>query len=422
MSIFHSCVTLFRKFFRTIFTSTKSFFDDDCYTKASALSFYTLQSIIPFLAFALAFAKGFGFENYLEEQITKIFLGQEEVLNYSLQFAHSMLDQITTGGFVGFGVLLLIWSSINLLGYVEIVLNSIWRVKTPRTTYQKIRDFLLILIIAPLILVSLSGIPLYLQNQLTIINSYRLLNEFSSYFMYFILTISPIALNCLFFFIIYAFIPNTKVRISPRISASLITGIIFYFWQLIYLDFLVTLFNYNAVYGAFAILPLFLIWLQISWLIVLFGAEFSATIENGVFLNKITAVRQIINQKELTLLILLHCLKAFYNGSKALTSFKISRELKVPLRTIEELLEVLVKKNLLTVVKNGELSYLPSIDPDKVTIKDVLEAIDDKRNAEIPVESSEHLTRISNLLNELDNTERNAKSNITLKKLIAKGS
>lgn len=419
MYFFSSIGHFFKKIYLSIYNSIKSFIDDDCYTKASALSFYTLLSIIPVFAFALALAKGFGLDQYMEEQIKKAFLGQEEVMNYVIQFANSSLNQITQGGVVGVGAILLIWSSVNLLGSIALSFNQIWHVKKARTVFQMVRDFLLILIFAPLLLITLSSVSLFLQKNAETISQFFVFEEAGSYIISIILKILSFILSSFIFFVLFAFIPNTKVRLWPRIFASIVTGILFQLWQLVYIDFLVNLFNYNAVYGAFAALPSLFLWLQISWLIVLYGAELSATLENGVFLKEELPNPQRIDQRQLSLLVLCNCLQPFYEKGHQLTSYQLSRRLRVPLFTVEDILELLVAKDLLKAIRNGEITYAPSIDPESLSIKEVLDLVEDKRGSQLTVGATDSLEHLSKIVADIDQAGMKTKSNLTLKELCA---
>lgn len=266
------------QFFRRTKSIVQSFIDNDCYTKSSTLTFYSIQSIVPVLAFALALGKFFGFEEYLEREIAHFFQGQQEVLSYVLRFAQSTLDQVKNSFIIGLGFLILIWTNVNLLGYIETSLNSIWKVKSDRTILEKFRDFIPILIFCPIIFGAASAATIFIRHSVEYLSEYYSIQSVGNYILL-LFKFVPILLICLLFFIIYLLIPNTKMHILPRLFAALIAGSAFQLWQHLFIDFQAKIFNYSVVYGAFAIFPLFIIWLQFSWLIVLFGAEIAANLE-----------------------------------------------------------------------------------------------------------------------------------------------
>lgn len=412
-----SMKALYRKVSRVLVASAYGFWKDDCYTKASTLTFYTLQSIVPFLAAALGIASGFGFGEFLQKQITETFSEQKEFLNYAIEFAHSMLHHITGGVVVGFGVLLLLWTNLNLIGYIEIALNDIWKIRAPRSLYQKIKDYLATIIILPTVFVASSGLTVYFKSTIASLHGYSGFETVSVY-MLGLFKFIPMILSMALFFLLYVLIPNTTVKIWPRVIAAVIAGAAFQIWQIIYIDFQVQIFNYNVVYGTFALLPLFIIWLQVDWLIALAGAEIAAHIENDIPFEGLHSDQEIrkANKKEIALLIIYHCLKAFYDRSTPLSDMQLSQQLKIPLGTTQNLLEALAKKGVLapTSLTSEEVCYLPSSDPSKFTIKEIMDDIDPNNENEFMVETSEPLTRITRLLNDLDKIQTHADSNISL--------
>lgn len=414
----HSLKAWFRKASRILIAAAYGFWEDDCYTKASTLTFYTLQSIVPFLAAALGIATGFGFGEYLQQLITETFSEQKEVLNYAIEFAHSMLTHSSV--VVGFGVLLLLWTNLNLIGYIELALNSIWKIRTPRAMFQKIKDYIATIVILPTVFVASSGLTVYFKGTIASLQNYPLLETVSVY-MLLMFKLIPFILSVLLFFLLYLLIPNTAVRVWPRLIAAFFAGAAFQLWQIIYIDFQLQIFNYNVVYGTFALLPLFIIWLQFSWLIALAGAEIAAHIENDIPIESIASSKKIrnINRKQLTLLILYHCLKVFYARSSPLSDVQIAKQLKVPLGSVQEVLEILAKKGVLAPIDitDEEICYLPSSDPGSFTIKDITDSIDCNNENQFIVETSEPLTRITRILAQMDKTSQMGESNIDLKTL-----
>ena len=148
-----------------------------------------------------------------------------------------------------------------------------------RTLLEKIKDYVLILLICPFIFVLSNGFALFVQQGLAHFKSVP-----------FIRISSPFLL-CIFFFILYAFVPNLVIRYKPRLIASVLTAFAFLLWQFLYIKFQAVIFNYSVVYGTFAFVPLFLIWLQVSWLLTLYGAEISATLENRIFVEHLKGKR-----------------------------------------------------------------------------------------------------------------------------------
>lgn len=401
--------------FRIFYAAILGFWEDNCYTKASTLTFYTLQSIVPFLAAMLAIAKGFGFDEYLENVLTTTFAEQREILNYAIEIALSMLKFISSGEIVGMGVILLLWTNLNLVGYIELALNEIWRVKIPRSLFQKIKDFSFALVVFPLIFAASSSTTLYIKAQFHNISYFSTVNQYVVHEMKFLL---PWLLSCILFGSLYFLIPNAKLRIGPRLIASLLAGTAFQLWQQIFINLQVYIFSYNVVYGAFALLPLFLIWLQFSWMIALAGAEISAQIENYKFYIKDLAYSDFtkITRCELALLILNECVSSFYTGKSPFTLTRLSEKLKVSQDVIEDVINTLEKKHVLVSFRNqkNETCYNPLHDPCRFKILTISNIIEHEQEKEIIVETSDLIKKIRETLAILHHTSEQSASNVPL--------
>lgn len=388
-----------KKCWHIVRSSAFGFWDDDCYNKAATLTFYTLQSIVPFLAAALAIAKGFGFDDYLEKILATTFAEQREIIDYAIQFALSMLRFISSGEIVGMGVILLLWTNINLVAFIELTLNEIWKVKISRSLFQKIKDFCFALVVLPLIFVASSSATLYVKAQIHSIPYFSTLNQLV---FHEVKVLVPWMLSCFLFGSLYFLIPNAKLRVVPRLLASLLAGTAFQLWQVIFINLQLYIFSYNVVYGAFALLPLFLIWLQFSWIIALAGAEFSAHIENFQYsVNDLdNAQLTKVSRRELGLLLFYECVSSFYNGGKPVTLTMLSENLKVPQKIIGDLLDTFEKAHVLVAFRDAqnEVCYSPLYDPDRYKLLAICELVDRDEEEVIVVEKTPQLLRVREAL------------------------
>ncbi len=409
-----------KKLWTIIYSSCLGFWEDDCYTKASTLTFYTVQSIIPFLAAILAIAKGFGFDEYLENLLTKTFYEQKEIFTYAIQFALSTLKVISRGAIVGLGVLLLLWTNINLVGYIELTLNTIWKVNVSRSLFQKIKDFSFFLIVFPLIFVASGSATLYIESQ---IHNIPYFADFNAAIINNFKFLLPWFLSCVLFGTLYFLIPNAPLQIIPRLIASILAGTAFQIWQSVFINLQVHIFSYNVIYGAFALLPFFLIWLQFSWMIALAGAEISAHLENynqniqdfyDSGFNK-------IKRSELALLIMHECITSFFEGKKPFTLYAFTEKLKVSQQVVAEVLGILEKNDILIAFNNkeGETCYHPLYDPCNIKIQEIVEVIENTSDKFVYIEESEALPQIRDALKTLQEYTKESKSNVSLCDLFA---
>lgn len=389
-------------FWRVIVDSIQSFIDDECYAKASALTFYSLLSVVPVMAVLFGIAKGFGFQQALESEITQKLAEQPELANKLIQFSYSWLQSVQGGLIAGIGTILLFWSVIGLLNNVEAVLNTIWKTKIARSYIHKITDYLAIVIIAPLFLVSSSSINVFLTTQISYAGQNNILAEAVNPLLIVILKLFPYILSWILFAFVYLFMPNTKVYFRSAIVASLIAGTAFQMWQWIYINFQLEATSYGAIYGSFAALPLFLIWLQISWLILLAGAEIAVQLENDLFIPN--RLRILLSTKTAALLITYRSIEAFVLGKKALTDRELAQELGLSLNHVHVLVEVLKNAGILSEVSLSDKThgYQPARSIQTITMKSVSDAIDRSNAIPASVKDSLELKRIQDYLQHID--------------------
>jgi membrane protein len=369
------------KYLRIIVLSLRGSIENKVTIRASALTYYTLMSIVPILAMGFGIAKGFGAEKYLQQQIMNSLKGQEEIADKLISFSNSMLEKTGGGLIAGIGVVLLFYSVAKVLSSIETAFNDIWKIDKSRTLSRKLTDYLSMMILAPILLIASSSISVYLATQLdTIAKQIELIGYISPYIM-FILKFIPYLLIWILFSVMYIVMPNTKVSTQSGIIAGIIAGSAFVITQWVYIDFQVGVSKYNAIYGSFAALPLFLIWIQLSWLIVLFGAEVSFANQN-VEMYEFEAETDLISpyaRRTLSLLIVNLIVKRFEKGEKPLTTLELSMNLKIPVRLMRVLLTHLIQCGILseTIDSNTKsVAYQPAQHIDNFTVAYIINTLD----------------------------------------------
>lgn len=373
--------SFFLTLLRVLILSIRGFDENKCKLRASSLTFYSLVSIVPVAAMAFGIAKGFGFEKVLEAQLRSKLAGHEEILANVIQFSHSLLENTRGGVIAGIGLIVLFWAVIKVLGQIEEAFNDIWGVKERRTIGRMFSDYLSLMLICPVLIILSSSMTVFITTQLNLImEKFTILGVLSPLFFLF-LKLLPYGLLWSLFTFIYIFMPNTKVRFTSGLLAGIIAGTIFQIVQWGYITFQIGVVQYNAIYGSFAVLPLFLVWLQLSWLIVLYGAELSFAYQNvDTYEFEPDALQASHRLKTLLALqITHHLIKNFAAGGKPLTAREISHRLEIPIRFVNELLFELAKSNVLSVTEaegDGERGFQPAVDINALTIHYVLEAMD----------------------------------------------
>ncbi len=412
--------SFFIKQLRILILAVRGFFEDNCILRASALTFYSLLSIVPVVAMAFGIAKGFGFQKLLEQQLYEKFPGQEEVMIQIVHYAHSLLENTKGGMIAGIGVAFLFWAVIKLLGNIERSLNAIWRINKLRTFGRKFSDYLSIIIISPILVILSSSVTVFITTQITLISEKIALLGIFNPFIFFILKLLPYGLVWILFIFTYIVMPNTQVNFSSGFVAGVIAGTIFQVGQWAYIFFQVGVARYNAIYGSFAALPLFLIWLQLSWFIVLFGAEISFSYQN-VDSYEFEPDCQNISQifKKLISLQIAHLvIKAFSRGEKPPTASKITQALEIPIRLVQQTLDELVEGGIFSYAEtkeNNELFYQPARDINGITIKSIIEALERRGVDNITVAQTSELKILSETLQAFSDVIEKSPSNRLLK-------
>lgn len=246
------------------------YFDKDFQQTACALTHRTLLAIVPFFAMMFAIARGFNVQNFLLDQLTQRFASQRDFIVRAVSFVDSYLEHTTDGVFIGVGIVALIVTLYFLLNAVERSFNTIWDCHE-RTFARKFTDYTSILFWVPVLMIAAFGISVWIDSG---IRSFFLLPNIS--------TIAEIALRVLNFAIqvvvftlLMKYMPNTNVRLRYALFSGVVCSISFELLQMLF-SFSLYVSSYNAVYGSFAYIPLFLLWVQFSWLICLVGAQLAS--------------------------------------------------------------------------------------------------------------------------------------------------
>ena len=388
--------SFFLKPLRIIVLAVRGFDEDRCQLRASALTFYSLLSIVPVIAILFGIAKGFGFQEVLEKELLQNFSAHEAVLVQVMEFAKSLLETTQGGLIAGIGLLVLFWTVIKVLGSIERSFNNVWGVKSPRPWSRKFTDYISVLLIAPILFILASSIMVFITSQVTFITEKFALLGFFSSVIFFLLKLLPYCIVWILFTFIYIFMPNTKVRFTSGLVAGIVAGSIYQLVQWGYIAFQVGVAKYNAIYGSFAALPLFLVWLQLSWLVVLFGAEISFSHQNvDTYEFEPDCLHVSVSFKKLLSLRIVHLLvKNFSAGKSPLAAAAIAHTLEVPIRLVRQMLFELVESGILAEVATREYeetAYQPGRDSDSLTIQYVIDALEKRGVDTIPVPQTQEL-------------------------------
>jgi membrane protein len=399
---------------RVLVASYRGFVKHRSYLKAAQLTYYSLLSIVPILAVAFGIAKGFNFEQYFENQLYQRFAEHKIVVNRAIDFANNLLVQTQQGVFVALGFLGLFWTVLLLLENIEVALNEIWGVKTHRTLYRKIIDYFVLIIFCPFFFAFSNSAALYLFSRLIRFTETTFFGPMRTEITFSFQLFIPFFLSWVLFGFVYFVMPNTKVGLKYGIIASIVGGTLYQILQWIYITFQVGVANMGAIYGSFAALPLFLVWLDTSWLIFLYGAEIGFYAEDESYSFRSTGHYCESNKIEIALLIASYSVQAFYKGEPPFTIKQISKKLSIPVSKVVEIVEELIQNHIL-IELHEKNAFQPAKYVETITLQEVINAMSTARQTPVSMPSIEDLGKIKALLNNFDQAQENSKQNIKLK-------
>lgn len=407
---------------RILVLALKGFREDKVQLRASALTFNTLLSIIPVAAIAFGIAQSFGFKERLEIEIRNALEGHEEVMNWILQTTENFL-QTSSGGFIAaIGLLILIWSVMQVLNHIEKSFNHIWQIKKSRPWVRKFSDYLSIMVVAPVFIVLSGSVTVYLNTKMSNISDQALVLSTIKPALIFLFKFIPYIIMWLVLTMLYMVMPNTRVKFKSAFVAGVIAGTLFQLVQMLYINSQIGVSKYSAIYGSFAAFPLFIVWMQISWLVVLMGAEISFANQN---VNRYEFEYESLNinsyqKRVLTLLLLNIVVKRFIAGESPVSATEISKDIQIPVRLVREILYNLNQAGLITEInidKPRERLYQPAMDTGLMSMEFVLSRIDRAGGDDIPVKETKEYRKINDIISEFGKNLKVSKTNLLISEI-----
>lgn len=311
--------------YKLLFYTARGLIAHDTIVRSAALTFYTLISIVPILALVFAVVKGFGLLDGLIDDLYALFPQNVEVLDYMVEFARKALAN-TQGGLIALvSVVTLFWAVIRVFGSVESAFNNIWEVQSSRNIARQYLNYIVIAMVAPILWLVASTMGGYLL---------RFFDAGNTFLGILLSKLSALVIIWGSFTLIYAVVPNTKVLWRSAFMAGIVAGTVFMLFQWGYLYLQGWMTSYNAIYGSFAALPLFLLWLQISWEILLFGGELSFAYQN---IDRFAEERESLGisndrRRRIILAVMLQVVHRFRENEGALPVDELRRRLSLPTR------------------------------------------------------------------------------------------
>ena len=321
-------------------------------TQAAALTYSTLLAIVPIMAVVFAIARGFGYNKYIELWFRDALASQPQAAEVIIGWVNSYLVHTKSGIFLGVGLVFMLYTVLMLVSNIEQTFNEIWQVKKPRSIFRTFTDYLAMFFLFPILIVISSGLSIFMATMASSLPNFLLLGSA----VRLLISLSPYVLMSALFIALYVFMPNTHVRVKNAIVPGILAGIAMQWLQFFYIHSQIWVTGYNAIYGSFAALPLFMLWVQISWTICLFGAELSYTSQNLEYYDYDTQTTDISHRYQIMLSALLmgHICRRFDNGGKPYTAGELRQLTGIPIRIVNDMVYQLIDARLLIEISSDE--------------------------------------------------------------------
>ena len=349
----------------------KGFTEDDLAVHASSLTFVTLMSLVPILAVGFALLKGFGFG---QEQINTLLEWKISMPEQFQTFINSVLNIVNTTNFAALGwagLGFVIFTAVIMLASIEVSFNRIWGITQMRSPLRQTANYISVIVLVPLLIGAASAVEASLKGIVPI------LPESISFVVKNLLRLTSFFMTWLAFLFLYILLPNTRVLASSAFMASLIGGTFWLFWQKAYISLQMGVARYNAIYGTFASVPIFLAWLYMSWVIILLGAELAFALQNAATYRLESAADAASSKSKvaLALSIVTRAAEALAGGLAPFETSLYARKRRVPIRLLNGVVRLLVRNGLLVETAGKESCYVLLKAPAALRVKEIVDMV-----------------------------------------------
>lgn len=347
-----------------VLRTLEKFYLDACSFHAATLTFYTLFALVPFLGLMFGVAQSFGFEESLQTAFASLLEGQEEIYQNLLVFSDNLLSQTKEAIIAGVGLVILLWSVFKVIRVLDYVFNKIWGVQVQQSTLYRVHQFAAILILLPILLVVVGGALLSSFQAMSSLLPSALQISWLTEAQGQTKLISIILFTFLMGFSYWG-IPSVKIPVSSALLAGFIASLMFHIMQYFYVAFQKEINEFGVVYGSFASVPLFMLWIYVSWFIYLVGAELTYILESRITRSWELKVNEMPHHLQQALLLeVMHVIIArFEKGENPHGATEIADELSLPLSLTRYLIDRLINAELVSLANasiNRSTGYVPA--------------------------------------------------------------
>ena len=367
---------------KTLNLTVRSFTDTGLQNKSMSLTYSTVLALVPALALLFAISRGFGFQDMVQNELYVYFPAQQKAISTATSFVDSYLQQSSQGLFVGIGIVMLLWTLISLLSNIEDAFNSIWGIKKARSLPQKVTDYIAICLMVPVLMICSSGASIFMS---TIVQD-NLNLPFLTPVINNLLELAPLVMAWLAFTLSYFLITNIKVSFKYAAISGAVCAIAFQILQHLFVNEQIYVTKYNAIYGSFAFLPLMLIWLQLSWLILLTGCVLTYSLQNVFAYNYMGDISDVSQsyRREVELVITALVFRRFRRGRTPYTLYDLSKHYDLPMKLVNHSVEALRKAGIIYIVSEDKerVGIAPAVEIGRLSVGELMRRLDAEGNSD----------------------------------------
>ena len=344
--------------------------------RAMSLVFTTLLALVPLIAVSFSVLKGFGVHNRVEPVLLRFLAPLGPRASEITDRVVGFVDNIRVGVLGALGVALLLYTAISLVQKIEAAFNYTWNVDRRRSLVRQFSDYFSVIVVGPMLIFLALGITASLSSS-AVVQAIMAIEPFGS-LMRVATRLVPYLLIIVAFTFIYLLIPNTRVQFRAALFGGIVAGVVWETLGRLFAAFVVTSTNYTAVYSGFAILLLFMIWLYLSWLVLLTGSTVAFYRQYPEYLavgGRAGARLSPAQAEQVALAVALAIVRAWYGGEAPPHRDRLAGTLGIPVQPVDAALAALADAGLVVPGGADGHGYLPARPPEATSVKRVLDAV-----------------------------------------------
>ena len=410
------------KFVRFLFVLMREFANGQLNLRAMSLVYTTLLSMVPLLAVSFSVLKAFGVHNQIEPLLLNLVQPLGEKGNEIVVNLLGFVENMKVGVLGSVGLALLLYTVVSLIQKVESSFNYVWHAKSTRPFSRRFSDYLSVIMVGPVLMFSAIGMTASLMNS-DVVQALVSIEPFGS-IMLVVTKLIPFLLIIMAFTFVYMFMPNTRVKFTAALVGAVVGGALWQSTGLVFAEFASSSTKYAAIYSGFAILVLFMIWLYLSWFILLLGSQVAYYVQ---YPEQIRLSNQRVplsgRLREQTALLTIYWIAhRFVRHKKPLSIEELCQLLAIPAERVTETVQMLMDWELVVETNDEPSTYVLQSDPANMTVAEFLQIVRRPNDEQSMMNDQiQSVGGVDEVMAQLESSVGEKLAGLTLRKLVDDG-